>query len=118
VWENDKIRFPRHYERFQAGQKEQNIGTPLSVVPWLTPSQIEEFKFFKIMTVEQLANLIDNVGGKFMGAKQFKQKAKEFLPAAAGQAPLVQMQAELDKRDSRINDLIERIAALEEEKED
>ena len=38
----DNVRFPKHYELFKQGQKEQEVGTPLKVAPFLTESQVEE----------------------------------------------------------------------------
>ena len=44
----------------------------------------------------------DGNAQKFMGASQLRAKVKTFLEAAAGAAPALAMQAELEKRDGEI----------------
>jgi len=81
---DDKSRFADHYAKFAAGQAEQVVGTRLEMVPWMSRSKVEEYKYFGILTVEQLAAAGDNVGQKFMGFQQDKQRAQAFLDAATG----------------------------------
>jgi len=109
----DRTRFPQHYARFKQGMTEQTVGTPLTVVGWLTPAQIEELAYFKIKTVEQLAYVADSVASKMAGLQGLKQKASAFLEAAKGQAPLTKMQAELESRDAQIAALMARLETLE-----
>ncbi len=86
--DTDIKRFPRQYEAFKQGKEEQQAGTPLSLMPWITPARVEEYKFFKIVTVEQLAQAPDEGGKNFMGFQQDKQKAQEYtwMPASAASA--------------------------------
>ena len=42
AWEQDYQRFAKHYTLFKQGQKEQEVGTPLKLAPFLTESQVEE----------------------------------------------------------------------------
>ncbi len=101
--EFDKRRFARRYSDWKAGRSQEAAeGTPLSVVPWLSPAQREELAFYHVRTVEHLANLADSNAQGFPGIQNLKQKAKEFLAAAAGAAPVTKMQAELDERDKEI----------------
>jgi hypothetical protein len=81
VWSQDIVRFASQYEKFKKGLN-QIVGTPLAAVPFLTQAQVEEFAFFNIRTVEQLANLNDAISGQFMGAHEFKAKAKAWLDAS------------------------------------
>lgn len=99
---NDKKRFARHYAAFKAGQSDALVGTPLSVVPWLTKSKVEELAYFNIRTVEQLAEIPD--GGP-AGFPTLKAKAKDFLAAAAGAAPAEALRRELEKRDVELQTL-------------
>lgn len=80
----DKSRFSEHYARFQAGKSEQIIGTRLEAVPWMTRSKVEEYRYFGVLTVEQLAEANDNLGSKFQGFFSDKERAKKFLEAASG----------------------------------
>lgn len=81
AWEQDFVRFAEHYKQFQAGVAEQEVGTPLKALPFLSESQIEELAYFKVRTVEKLANLSDAVMQNFMGARELSQKAQRFLAA-------------------------------------
>lgn len=95
----DDLRFPKHYDQFVKGQQEQAVGTPLKVLPFLSEAQVEELAFFKVRTVEQLADLSDSVS--FMGAQEMKQRAKKFLSALTSNEALAEqnrsLQAQLDE---------------------
>jgi len=97
--EDDKRRFADHYAKFRAGKGDEIIGTPLQAVPWMTRSKVEEYKFFGIHTVEQLANANDNVGQKFPGFHADRTKSLAFLEATSG-------------TNTRIKELEEQVAAL------
>jgi hypothetical protein len=113
VTEQDAQRFADRYAKWKAGQAEAVTGTPLSSLPTMTPSKVEEYKFFKITTVEQLADANDNLGQKFMGFHSDKQRAKAFLEVAANNAPIERMNSELQKRDAEIENLRTMVEALQ-----
>ncbi len=108
----DKERFSNHFEAFEKhGTEEFVSGTPLDAWPALSRSQVEEMKFFNVRTVEQLAHMPDNEAQKFMGIAALRTKARLFLEAAQGGAPLEKLQSEMEEKD---ND----IAALKEAMKD
>lgn len=108
----DISRFPRQYEAFQAGKEEQQVGTPLSLMPWMSPSKAEEYKFFKIVTVEQLANVADEVGKNFMGLQADKQKAKEYIDASQRGVGAQELEDKLASRDEELALLKQQMATL------
>lgn len=110
--EIDKRRFGARYEKWLAGAGNAVEGTPLSSLPKMNPSKVEEYKFFNIHTVEQLAEAPDNLGQKFMGFNEDKRSARNFLEVAKGNAPFEKMDAELKERDSKIEELQAQIEAL------
>jgi hypothetical protein len=114
VRDTDKQRWPNAYARWKAsGQSEPgSTGTPLEHWPQMTRAQVEEFKYFKVYTVEQLAQLADSTAQKIMGAVKLKQLANLAVEAAKGEAPFARMQAELDKRDGQIAELTNEVARL------
>jgi hypothetical protein len=119
---HDKQRFRRHYEAFKARNAQIMVGTPLDKWAYLTAGQVEELKFFNIFTVEQLVDLADVHAQKFMNINNLKRQAKAYLEAAKSEAPIAQLQAQLDERDARIASLEEalkdqmaRIQALEDD---
>lgn len=105
-------RFRARYEKWKAGQAEAVTGTPLSALPGMSPAKVEEYKFFKIVTVEQLAEANDQLGQKFMSFNADKQRAKAFIEVAKGNAPIEKMNAELAKRDDEIEALKAQMAAI------
>lgn len=113
VSEQDVFRFQDRYNKWKAGQDEAVSGTPLSALPGMGPSKVEEYKYFKIITVEQLADANDNLGGKFMSFQADKQRAKAFMEVAANNAPIEKMNAELAKRDAEIEELRSMMQALQ-----
>ena len=112
VSQQDQFRFADRYAKWKAGQEEAVIGTPLSALPGMNAAKVEEYKFFKLVTVEQLAEANDNLGSKFMSFQQDKQRAKAFMEVAANNAPIERMNEELQKRDAVIEDLKTRLDAL------
>jgi hypothetical protein len=88
VWEQHIRRFPIHWEQFQAGIKDQVVGTPLKAAPFLTEAHIEELAYFKIRTVEQLADLADS-NMTWMGAREMSQAAKNYLKKVSGNEALL-----------------------------
>lgn len=111
--EMNLIRFRSRYDKWKAGQAEAVSGTPLTALPAMTPAKVEEYKFFKIVTVEQLADANDQLGQKFMSFHSDKQAAKRFIEATKGNAPVEAMNAELQKRDAEIENLKTMVEALQ-----
>lgn len=110
-------RFPQSWARYKANQSQDDIGTPLNMLPWLTISQIEEFRALNVRTVEQLAGMADSMSQRFMGFHGLKQRAQSYLDAAKDAAPIHKMQSELQKRDDEINQLKETVDNLVKQKE-
>jgi hypothetical protein len=113
VTEQDAQRFADRYQKWKAGQQDAVVGTPLTALPGMTPSKVEEYKYFKIVTVEQLADAPDNLGQKFMSFQADKQRAKAFMEVAANNAPIERMNSELQKRDAEIENLRTMVEALQ-----
>jgi len=107
VEETDKRRFAKSYSLFKAGDLEQNVGTPLSEIAWVTASQREELAYMRIRTVEQLADMPDAACTKIPGTYELKRKAADWIKRAANDAPFEIMRKENE-------DLKARLAALEE----
>lgn len=112
VDEIDARRFADRYEKWKAGAGNVIEGTPLSSLPNMTPSKVEEYKFFNIHTVEQLAHAADSVGQKFFGFNDDKRRAAAFLEIAKGNAPIEKMNEELKARDTKIDELQAQLEAL------
>lgn len=112
--EFDRLRFPVEYAAFKQGLAEPSTGTPLDHVPGLSKAQVLEFKAIGIRTAEDLANVNDVDGQKFMDFQRVRSRVRDFLAAAEGNAPLEKMRSELEQRDARIAALEEQIRMIAE----
>lgn len=95
VRDEDRQRFAGAYAAFKANTAGGGlVGMPLTEWPSISASQVKELEHFNIRTVEQLAAVTDanmsNVGPYI----ELRRKAKAFLDAAAGLAPLEKVTAE------------------------
>lgn len=128
VWDDgnnplsDTYRFATKWQRFLEGQHEPVVGTPLSEWPGVTRSQVEELKYFQVLTVEAMAEVPDVSLAKMgAGYLQLRQKARDYLATAAKAAPAAQMRAELEVRDGQIaalqSQLSEMAAAMKQSAE-
>ena len=116
IRDTDKQRWPRAYTAWKAtGVSEPgSAGTPLEAWPLMTRGQVEELKYFKIYSVEQLADMSDSIGGQVMGFQKLKAQAKAYVELAKGQAPLLKMQSELEASNSKIaalEDVVNKLTA-------
>jgi hypothetical protein len=109
VWDDennpnsDTQRFPAKWAAFKNGAgTDITVGTPLTEWPAVTRAVVDELAHWKIRTVEQLAGLSDSNAQKFMGSLALRQKARDFLEAAKGAAPVAKLRTELEERDGRI----------------
>ena len=103
VRDEDKQRFAPAYAAWKANAASGGlVGTPLEHWPMVTKAEVEELKYFKCFTVEQLAGMSDgnlrNVG-PFL---DLRRKAQAFVQAAKDAAPVAKLAAELEARDAEI----------------
>lgn len=114
----DRRRFARQYELFKQGQADQLIGTPLKEVTWIPRSQVEELRFFKILTVEQLAQVNDNACTRIPGLYDLRRRAIAFVDAAAAAAPMLALEEANKKLENEVaalkNSLKEAIDTIKE----
>lgn len=103
----DKARFTKQYTLFRQGRNEdeQVSGTRLSEWPLLTRAQVAEFHFLNIKTVEQLADVRDDVCSKVPGLRDLKGHAKAWLGKTKSAAEAAQQAKAMNDADKRIRDL-------------
>lgn len=105
VTEDDKNRFRRQYQQFKEGQEQSASGTPLEEVPWITRSQVEELKYVKVNTLEQLADLNDSTCQRFAGLFKLKQRAQEHLKLAKEAAPAQALEKFKEEMEVRLSSM-------------
>ena len=122
VTEMDRMRFPTQYERFKRGAA-QVQGAPLSEEPWISKAQVEELKYFGIVTLEQLAGMSDANTQRAMGLQSLKQKAIARLELIKQEEPMNHLQATIDQQNeliktqnAQLQQMAERLSKLETKK--
>ena len=102
--EGHKARFAMHWARFKNAHDSESrfIGTPLAQWPLMTASAVEELKYMKFFTVEQIASASDSqLNGLGMKAGYaplaLRDRAKQFLEVASGEADLNSRTEEIKK---------------------
>lgn len=110
----DARRFPRQYEAFKSGLEQSVVGTPLAQWPGITRAQVEELRYFKVSTVEQLADMPDTAAQNFAGLVALRQAAKVYLERAAGSAVDTKLQAALAEKDNQIAALSDALTKMTE----
>lgn len=100
----DKRRFAKQYAMFKEGRKEddQISGTRLTEWPNVSRAQCEEFRFFGIHTVEQLAEVRDDICGRIPGLSTLKRTAALWLDRAKQGAESAKVAKQLDEQAKRI----------------
>jgi hypothetical protein len=99
---SDKQQYAQQYAAFKANKEQVVEGTPLSSLPFMSKAQVLEFQAVGLRTAEQVRDMSDSIGQKFIGIHSLKKRVTDFLEAAAGAAPLTKMRAELEARDNEI----------------
>lgn len=105
-----RLRFPVQYAQWKAGDKVQVTGTLLRQWGLIDQATAKSYEASGVYTVEQLAALADQ--NLIRGAIADRQKAKDFLEMAKGQAPLTQARAEMQKMKEQMDAQKEQLAEL------
>lgn len=114
VDDNDRRRFAAKYQAWKALQERPVEGTPLVHWAALDAASMAELNEMKIRTVEQLAGLSD-ADSERLRLSAMRQRAKDFLAALAGQAPLEQMRKQIEERDTQLSALRQQVKDLGEQ---
>lgn len=94
--EDDKMRFPRHYQAFLNQETQVQEGTPITEWPPLTKSEAQELKGINIHTVEALAGMPDTALTWF-GAREKRDRAKAFLAASKDSSAITKLMSENER---------------------
>lgn len=104
---SDKQRFTRQYDLFKKGvaEEDQVSGTRLTDWPFLSRAQAEELRYLGIRTVEQLANVRDDITTKVPGLVSLKQNAGVWLAKATKSAEAAQFTKRMQEQDAALANL-------------
>jgi hypothetical protein len=103
----DKQRFHKQYGLFKQGlsEEEQLSGTRLTEWPFLTRGQCEEFRYLGIRTVEQLAEVRDDIVSKVPGLVELKRNAGVWLGKAKSSAEAAKQAKLMSDQQAQIDNL-------------
>lgn len=106
---SDRQRFHKQYAMFKDGLKEddQISGTRLNEWPFLTRGQCEEFRYLGIRTVEQLAEVRDDIATKVPGIHALKQHAQVWLGKTKSAAEAAKQAKVMSDQQTQIDNLKE-----------
>lgn len=98
----DKRQFARQWAAFKEGQSAQMTGLPLKEWPQITRSEVENLAYFKVFTVEHLAELSDGAILQVGPVRHLVEKAKAFLAAAKEAAPAARLAEAIKAKDNEM----------------
>lgn len=106
---NDKRRFAKQYAAFKAGasEDEQISGTRLKEWPFLSRGQCLELEYLGIKTVEQLAEVRDDIVGRVPGMTSLKANAAVWIGKSKSSAEAAKITKRLNDQDAEIATLKE-----------
>lgn len=111
--DTDKKRFRRQYAAWkETGNDAALIGMPLAQWPQVTKAQVEELRYFGVHTVEQLAGVSDGNIRNIGPVMELRQRARDYVEAAKGNAPLGQLRAELEEKNHQLEALQRQVKEL------
>jgi len=104
---SDKQRFAKQYDLFKKGvaEEDQVSGTRLTDWPFLSRAQAEELRYLGIKTVEQLANVRDDITSRVPGLVSLKQNAGVWLAKATKSAEAAVITKRLQEQDTEISNM-------------
>lgn len=110
AWERAEYIRPS-YEKWKRGEKLPETGTPIAVLNFLRPEEAQVLKMAGVLTVEDLAGLLDTnmQQVKLPAMREKRAQAKKFLEAADANKALVKMaeqDAEIEALKAQMADLI------------
>lgn len=113
-----KQKYAREWNAWLATKENLPQGMPLSEWPSLTLSQIEEYKYLKVYTVEQIADASDTLLQRMgANAREMRAKAQAFLKVNEDAAAAQRYAAENERMKLELLRLQEQIDALKAESE-
>lgn len=95
VEEQDKRRWPKQWEAFERGQKQELDGVPVTEWANATEAERKTVQRLGMQTVEQVAGLSDHHAST-MRIQKLKQKAMKFLDSRKGAAEMGKLQVEVE----------------------
>jgi hypothetical protein len=107
--------YKERYEAWRAGNQDVLNGTPIEHLPGILPSQVEEAKYHRIRTVEQMSDVPDEVLQRLgPGWRSVRERASKYLDKAKSTEVIEEkFKAKLQEKDEQLAAVLKRLEALE-----
>ena len=108
AYDEDKTRFPMHWAIYANKQSDgSHAGTPVSEIPGITKSVVENLKAFRFYTIEQLSVASDQALQSLhmrvgMDPMSLRERCKRYLAHAKDGAAQTSLEQELAARDAKL----------------
>lgn len=113
VREDDKYRWPQHWQAFKSGEKMPIQGTPLEQWTQLGVDQVADLKSLGILTVEMLADLSDDqVQNYGLGGHKLRELAQGYIEKSQDAALPQHQAAEISRQQEKITEQEDQITEL------
>lgn len=107
----------KKYDAWKQGQEAPLDGTSVREWPVLSPAQAENFIAMHILTIEDVAAMTEEAMSRFMGARDLREKAREWLKGKEISESAMKENVELKQANAAMQktmaELLERISMLE-----
>lgn len=109
----DKRRFASKWAAYKEGRDQAPQGTPVALLFADNMAVVENLKYFKISTVEQLANLTDTqIQNMGLGGREFMNKAKAYLEKSEKGKGFHELEDQINKLKLQNEELLNRLDAM------
>lgn len=109
----DKRRFASKWAAYKEGRDQAPQGTPVALLFADNMAIVENLKYFKISTVEQLANLTDTqIQNMGLGGREFMNKAKSYLEKSEKGKGFHELQDQIKNLSLKNEELLARLDAM------
>lgn len=107
VREEDRERFRSRYESFKNRETQKVEGTPIGMLPGLTPAEIENWQARGFETLEQISGMTEQaITRSGLGARDIVNRAKKYLE---GSNYTDQLKVEIDELKEQNKELTKKI---------
>lgn len=106
--------FRKKYELWKEGLEAPPMGTSVKEWPLLSPAQVQNLLACRLLTIEDVAEMTEQAMLQFgMGARELKEKAREWIKGKEVANAIAQENQELKKELAELRELVASLKAAE-----
>jgi len=101
-----------YYDAWLKGQESPTSGTPVDVLPFLTPGLVAHLQSMMIRTAEDLAEVNDASMERIgMGARGYRDKARAYVEAKIGDGRVAAVNEKLERENKQLQAQLDELKA-------